>query len=178
MQEEPISTTIDEPSSTVPTSTCQALCTIRTNKNIVSVYRVGVKSEEDKSDVPFVQFVSLLGPKGEVVRMRSVFDDGTMINAIDTAVFRSVAGRLAPLKHSDRILRMANGQLVASDGVWEGEVRVAEVVRRGSFEVFSGGGAWSLLFGKPMLRIFDASHAYKEDVVHLPTPGGSIQLPN
>jgi transposase InsO family protein len=117
--------------------------------------------------------VCLMGPRGEVVRIRSVFDDGAMLNAIDAGVFEMVKGRLDELMASLKILRMADGRLVPSLGVWTGEVEVKGLRRGGSFEVFDSGGAWALLFGKPLLTAFDAFHGYGLDEVHIPSDDGA-----
>ena len=110
-----------------------------------------------------------MGLRGEVVQIRSVFDDGVMLNAIDAGVFETVKGRLTELMASLKILRMADGCLVPSLRVWDGEVEVKGLWRRGSFEVFDSGGAWALLFGKPLLTAFDAFHGYGLDEVHIPS---------
>ena len=59
-------------------------------KAIFDLYCVGYGEGSAKS-VPFMHTVCLMGPRGEVVRIRSVFDDGAMLNAIDAA---SVPNRL------------------------------------------------------------------------------------
>ena len=105
---------------------------------IFDLYCIGYREMLVKS-VPFVHMVSLMGPKGEVVRMRSVFDDGVMLNAIDAGVFEKVKGRLDGLAVSLKILQMADGHLVPSKGVWTREVEVKGLQRNGSFEVFDSG---------------------------------------
>jgi len=141
-------------------------------KAIFDLYCVGYGEGSAKS-VPFVHTVWLMGPRGEVVRIRSVFDDGAMLNAIDAGVFETVKGRLTGLTKSLKILRMADGRLVPSLGVWTGEVEVKGLRRGGSFEVFDSGGAWALLFGKPLLTAFDAFHGYGLDEVHIPSVDGT-----
>jgi hypothetical protein len=37
----------------------------------------------------------------------------------------------------------------------------------GTFQVFNSGGAWDMLFGKPLLAAFGASHAFENDVITL-----------
>ena len=71
-----------------------------------------------------MHMVCLMGPRGEVVQIWSVFDDGVMLNAIDAGMFEMVKGRLNELTASLKILRMADGHLVPSLGVWMGEVEV------------------------------------------------------
>ncbi|KAJ7656774.1 hypothetical protein DFH06DRAFT_991276, partial [Mycena polygramma] len=122
-------------------------------------------SERRGKAVPFVHNIALMGPGGEVVRIRSVFDDCAMVGAIDKTVFNQIRHRLSPLAPTERILRMANGQLVPSIGTWTGVVNVDGLQREGTFEVFDSGGAWALLFGKPLLIAFEAVHDYKADVL-------------
>ncbi|KAF8997537.1 hypothetical protein BDZ89DRAFT_921305, partial [Hymenopellis radicata] len=129
-------------------------------------------------DLPYTQRVILEGPQGENVRLTAVFDDGSMVGAIDSAVFRKVAHRLSALKPSSRWLRMANGVRVPSDGVWEGKVTVGGVIGRGAFEIFAGGGSWEVLFGKPLLREFHAVHEYSTDTVVMGAGDVRVVLPN
>ena len=83
------------------------------NRNIYDLYEVGdLKGEE--ASLPFVHGVELAGPKGEVVRFRSVFDDGASVNAIDETLYQTLKGRLAALSPSEKILRMADGRRVPS----------------------------------------------------------------
>ncbi|KAJ7158279.1 hypothetical protein C8R43DRAFT_1124887 [Mycena crocata] len=63
---------------------------------------------------------------------------------------------------------MADGRLLPSIGTWTGSVDVGGVTREGTFEVFDSGGAWAVLFGKPLLESFEAVHDYKADVLWLP----------
>ncbi|KAF8182206.1 hypothetical protein K438DRAFT_1479504, partial [Mycena galopus ATCC 62051] len=120
---------------------------------------------------PFVQHVELGGPKGEVVRMRSVVDDSAMVSAIDSKVYEQVKHRLAGLGKSARVLRMADGRLTPSIGTWAGSVTLGGKTCRGRFEVFDSRGAWALLFGKPLLEAFGAVYEYPPDVLHLRDSG-------
>ena len=66
------------------------------NSNIYDLYEVGDLREEDGS-LPFVHRIVLAGLKGEVVRLRSMFDDGASINAIDETLYQTLKGRLMAL---------------------------------------------------------------------------------
>ena len=148
--------------------------------DIAEIYTVGTESGKsllEESD-PFVHTVALQGPKGEVVRIRGVFDDGATINAIDWKVFETVKHRLSRLMDSDRILRMADGSLVPSDGKWIGIIEVGGVSLEGAFEIFPSGNSWALLFGKPLLKTFDMTHRYKNDTISLEGPSGLVTLSN
>ena len=67
-----------------------------TNSNIFDLYEVGDLREEDRC-LPFVHRVELAGLKGEVVRFRSMFDDGASVNAIDKTLYQILKGRLMAL---------------------------------------------------------------------------------
>ena len=127
---------------------------------------------------PFVHGVELHGPKGETVRLRGVFDDGATINVIDEKTFAMVKHRLNKPNPSDRIMRMADGSLVPSVGNWMGTICVGGVSMQGGFEIFPSGNSWALLFGKPLLKIFDMTHRYKDDTISLEGPLGTVTLPN
>ena len=147
---------------------------------IAKIYTVASESGRcllEESD-PFIHSVTLQGPKGEVVRLRGVFDDGATINAIDSKAFAIVKHRLSRPKESDRILRMADGSLVPSGGTWIGIIEVGGVSLEGAFEIFPSGNSWALLFGKPLLKTFDMTHRYKNDTISLEGPSGSIILSN
>ncbi|KAF9543847.1 hypothetical protein CPC08DRAFT_649769, partial [Agrocybe pediades] len=119
-----------------------------------------------------MQTVGLVGAAGEVVDLTGVFDDGAMINAIDATAFEVLRSCLHPLVLLGRRMRMADGRLVPSLGVWEGDVWLGRGKEEGvkgwaRFEVFHSGGAWSLLFGKPLLCSFCAHHDYESDTVDI-----------
>ncbi|TFK21579.1 hypothetical protein FA15DRAFT_553620, partial [Coprinopsis marcescibilis] len=122
---------------------------------------------------PFVHGAELEGPRGEVVRFRGVVDDGAMVNAIDSGSYQEKGTRLERLETSGRWLRMADGRLTPSLGVWRGKVSMGGIARRGEFEVFDSGGAWTLLIGKPMLESYKAVHDYATDSIHIPRTGTS-----
>ena len=60
---------------------------------------------------------------------------------------------------------MANGQLVPSIGVWKGMVTVKGISHESMFEIFNSNGPWAMLFGKPLLRTFNAIHDYMENTI-------------
>ena len=141
------------------------------NSNIFDLYEVGDLKEEEAS-LPFVHGVELAGPKGEIVRFRSVFDDGASVNAIDETLYQTLKNRLTALTLSKKILRMADGRRIPSVGVWRGKITVKGVCREGAFEIFKSNGAWAMLFGKPLLRIFNTIHDYSEDIICIPQEKG------
>jgi RNase H-like domain found in reverse transcriptase/Reverse transcriptase (RNA-dependent DNA polymerase) len=144
---------------------------------IVDLYSMESEDEQGKT-TPFLNTIKLHGPQGEIIRLNSTFDDGAMVNAIDLQAYQDVKHRLKPLGRSNRILRMADGRLVPSIGVWSGDVTVGDVSHRGTFEVFNSSGAWSALFGKPLLRKFKAVHDYDPDTVRIPNGNSWTELQN
>jgi len=136
-----------------------------------------VDSKERKA-VPFIYWIHLSGPKGEVVRFSTTFDDGAMVNAIDEKAYDKIKHRLSSLHTSRQLLKMADSRLVPSRGTWKGEVMVNGVTHTGQFEVFNSGGAWTALFGKTLLQEFKAVHDYESDEIHIPNDDTSIILRN
>ena len=122
--------------------------------------------------------IELHGPQGEIVRIKSTFDDGAMVNAVDLLVHQKSKHCLKPLEKSNHILRMADGQLVPSAGIWSSEVMVSSTTVEDAFEVFDSKGAWLALFGKPLLRKFKAIHEYEADIVKIPKNSNWIVLQN
>ena len=134
------------------------------NTIVFDLYEVG-SLREGETSLLFVHGVELAGPKGEVVRFQSVFDDGALVNAIDEVLYLKLKGQLAALTPSRKILRMVDGWLVPSIGMWKGRVTVKGVSCESVFENFNSNGAWAMLFGKPLLQTFNAIHDYTEDSI-------------
>jgi hypothetical protein len=128
--------------------------------------------------VPFQHNIKLNGPKGEVVRLKSTFDDGAQVSAVDLKMFQNVKHCLDPFQKSNCILHMADRRLVPSMGVWNGRITIGEVSRTGAFEVFDSNGAWSVLFGKPLLKMFKVVHDYDSDIVKIPKGDDWTELEN
>ncbi|TEB24807.1 hypothetical protein FA13DRAFT_1601006, partial [Coprinellus micaceus] len=118
---------------------------------------------------PFMQWTQLGGPRGEVVRVWSMVDDGALVNAIDEKTYRKSECRLGALRPSRKWLRMANGIVTPSLGVWRGMFTIAGISCQTDLEVFNGGSAWSLLIGKPLLESLCVIHDYGNDTIHIPT---------
>ena len=99
------------------------------------------------ASVPFKKDIDLIGIDGKLIRVRVIFVDGGMVNAIDSKTFHSIKKQLSPGRHSLKVLKMANGALVHSEGTWTGIVMVGSVQMQGTFEIFPSNGAWEALFG-------------------------------
>jgi hypothetical protein len=160
------------PTNVVVISDTNNMYSIAKNTNVFDLYEVG-SLKEGEASLPFVHGVELSGPKGEIVRFRSVFDDGALVNAIDEALYLSLKGRLTALTPSGKVLRMADGRHVPSVGVWKGRVTVKGIGCEGAFEIFNSNGAWAMLFGKPLLKSFNAIHNYMDDTIQIPQKEGT-----
>ncbi|THH04854.1 hypothetical protein EW146_g10063 [Bondarzewia mesenterica] len=89
--------------------------------NVADLYSVGQEkitmlNINSVAALPFVHGLQLYGPQGEINRMKSVFDDSVMINAIDTKAYETIHHRLHAITPSPRCLRMANGTIIPSLG--------------------------------------------------------------
>ena len=143
-----------------------------TNSSVIDLYSVG---DEDKGwmslkekEVPFMHWIWLHGPQGEVVRVNALFDGGAMVVAMCSSIFDKVKHCLhSQAKPSSRLLRMANRIAIQSQAVWKGMLELKGVCMEGEFEVFDSGRGWKFLFGKPLLRHFQAVHDYSSDMVSI-----------
>ncbi|KAG2744354.1 hypothetical protein P692DRAFT_20703864, partial [Suillus brevipes Sb2] len=147
-------------------------------QNIMNLYTINHDTNTSTESKPFVTQVLLYGPKGKTSCFQANVDDGAMVNAIDTKAFNQAAGRLRRLVPSSRILRMANGSLVPSQGVWKGSLKWGSVTVATSFEVFDSGGIWKMLIGKPLLEQLNAVHDYAIDQISFPSSPASIIVTN
>jgi hypothetical protein len=143
--------------------------------HIVDMYAVGAgETKETGTSVPFIGEIEAEGPRGEVVKIRALVDDGALVCTMCTEMYEGVKHRIGGLRRSGKTLRMANGVLVSSRGYWEGYVRFGGARVRMVFEVFPSGGSWSFLFGKPLLERFAAVHDYGTDTIRIPGKGGGV----
>ena len=84
-----------EDNSFIPTEQSQSTCISRepVEFEIVDLYSVGHELKE-KDTLPFIHMLTLEGPKGEAVRIRGLFDDGTLVNIMCSTIFDKVKQRL------------------------------------------------------------------------------------
>jgi hypothetical protein len=139
---------------------------------IIDLYMVGhvtttEQQVEAKEIVPFLHQVLLEGLRGEIVRVRALFNNGAMVGAMCVSVFDKVKHRLHNWSQSKRPLDMANGNIVNLLAKWSGMIEIKGIRAKGEFEVFNSGGGWGFLFGKPMLQAFRAIHEYETDTIHI-----------
>lgn len=147
------------------------------NQNRVDSCVVGGISLEDPVH-PFVHLIGLKGEMGSVVEENGLFDDGAMVNSICKDRFALVKDVLGKLATSEKSLRMADGTIVPSYGRWTGGVTLGGRTAKAAFEIFPSGGGWSVLFGKPLLRAFQAIHNYEDDTLRIPHNGDWMILTN
>lgn len=135
----------------------------------VDIYTASAQADDADSKsnktVPFVQNITIDNVNGERIRVRALFDDGAMINAMCTTVFETVKHRLKGWIACSRPLRMANGTIIPAVAQWTGTIRAGDVKTQGTFVVFNSGGGWAFLVGKPLLIAFKAQHDYNTDQV-------------
>ena len=57
-----------------------------TEVKIIDLYSIGHNKDTKKpwkeNKVPFIHNIELLGPRGEIIRVRALFDEGTMVGAM------------------------------------------------------------------------------------------------
>lgn len=117
---------------------------------------------------PFIYHVTIRNLKtGTATRVKGLIDDGAMVNVVDADLWQQLVKWLGNVHTSMRNLRMANGNIVASQGRWEGEFDFDGVSIRSSFELFPSKGTWSFLIGKPMLEALRAQHDYEADTIQV-----------
>ncbi|KAF8983611.1 hypothetical protein BDQ17DRAFT_1336422 [Cyathus striatus] len=73
---------------------------------------------------------------------------------------------------------MANGVIVQAEGQWQGTMEIDRVKVEGMVEVFNSGGSWEVLFGKPLMKNFEAVHDYCMDEVTIGKQDEHITLNN
>ena len=111
--------------------------TTTTHDDIIDLYSVGYpKTTRGTEEVPFIHNIEILGPKGEINRVRALFDGGAMVGAMCASVFHKVKHRLGNSAPSKRLLRMANGVIEPSKRQWEGPIKLGNATAQGHFEVF------------------------------------------
>ena len=130
------------------------------------------------TSAPFKTVTSLQGPLGECIWFLATVDNGAMINAVNTDTYNRVAWRLIALQPSNRTLRMADGLLVPSSGIWKGVFEWGPAQVETTFEVFPSGASWQMLVGKPLLEQVHAIQDYSTDTILLPTHTGHVHIEN
>ena len=88
---------------------------VQAESQIVDLYCMENNNEETRT-IPFHHMVQLHGPRSEIIRLNSTFDDGAMVNAVDLRTFDVAKHRLKTLGKSNCIMCMADGRLVPSAG--------------------------------------------------------------
>lgn len=150
--------------------------------NAIDIYttlsQTGNTTGTKNKTVPFVNNVTIKNDNGELVRIRALFNDGAMVNAMCTTVFETVKHRLRGWTHSSQTLRMANGSVIPATAQWTGTVRIGTVEVQTTFIVFNSGGGWAFLVGKPMLQMLRAVHDYSKDQLTITDGNNATTLTN
>ncbi|KAJ3507688.1 hypothetical protein NMY22_g16851 [Coprinellus aureogranulatus] len=135
--------------------------------DIVDVFST---DSQDVSEESFQHSVNMSkrGVEGKR-RVMATFDGGALIGALCSRVWQTLEGDLRVRGRSNRILRMANGSLVPSQGVWTGRLEMKGVPIMVRLEIFDSGGSWEVLVGKPILRQARAVHDYAREIITLNT---------
>lgn len=74
---------------------------------IIHLYCLGSKDKQWNS-IPFQHTIKSNGPKGEVIQLKSTFNDGAMASTVDLKTFHNIKHCLDPLQRLNHILRMAD----------------------------------------------------------------------
>jgi hypothetical protein len=143
---------------------------------VFDLYAVGHNSKQ--AAIPFIHQLNILDPNGKTTQVTANVDDRALINAMSAAKFNDIKHNIGHYRPSSRLLRMANGVIVGAIAVWEGEVEIEGVKTNCSFEVFDSGDSWEFLFGKPLLKSFNAIHNYKNDTIIVESRGTTATLKN
>jgi hypothetical protein len=151
---------------------------LQSEHSTVDAYAVGGSDGTTTTSRPFIHRVRLQGTKGGYMHIRGLFDNGAMINAICSSIFRKLSYILGHMRPSTKVLHMADGSCVKSHGQWVGRVGLGGCTVQAAFEIFPSGKGWSLLFGKPLLQEFQAVQDYKRDTLHILHNGSWITLSN
>ena len=162
------------------TSTVLNVLTSSTESDIIDLFDIGANEENGRigSTKPFRHRVHFRGPRGEVVRVWANIDDGAMKEVMSSETFNKVKHKLGTWRPSSQLLRVANGVIIQSEVIWEGEIEVKGVQAKVAFEVFDSGGRWDFLFGKTLLETFKAIHDYDRDEITISGNGGRTTLCN
>jgi len=132
-----------------------------------------------QKEVPFVHWLLLHGPRGEIVRVKALFDGRAMVGTMCTSFFKKIQHRLSgQTKPSNQCLCVANGVIVPSQAIWSGVLELGGLQAEGEFEVFDSGRGWEFLFGKPLLHRFKALHDFNTDTVTIRSMHQSVTLHN
>ncbi|KAK6992435.1 hypothetical protein R3P38DRAFT_3434496, partial [Favolaschia claudopus] len=144
---------------------------------VVDLYAVGTESSGKKCEA-FEHWITFEGPNGEEVQVKALWDGGALVGAMDAAIWERNKECLGGAEKSYKVLRMANGALVPSQGCWVGMIAIEGVRCEGRFEIFDSGGGWEFLFGKPLQAAFGAVHDYGRDLIDIAVGTSKATLPN
>jgi hypothetical protein len=139
----------------------------------IDLYAVGSEEPDEFEinpfpEVPFMHSIALKGIKGRIVHVQGMFNSGMMVNAMCSSIYENVKHKLPTLHASKHRLRMANGSVIPSMGLWIGHVSMGRSTVICSFEVFPSRGSWAFLVGKPMQCSFGTIHDHATNKISIP----------
>jgi len=108
----------------------------QSKQDIVDLYTTGGKDGNATTTRPFIHQVGLQGTKGGYVYLKGLFDNGALVNAICSSIFKRLTHILGHLQPSTKTLRMADGSHVKSHGRWVGNVGLGGRTVHTAFEIF------------------------------------------
>ncbi|KAH8809707.1 hypothetical protein DL96DRAFT_1473338, partial [Flagelloscypha sp. PMI_526] len=88
------------------------------------------------------------------ISVYATIDDGAMVGGLDAKLYEREKKRFGALRKSQRMLRTADSGTIVPQGVWRGVMEFGGVEKEVELEVFSSGGGWNILVGKPILEKF------------------------
>jgi hypothetical protein len=116
---------------------------------------------------PFRSMMRFVAADGKQLPVIGLVDDGAMISAIDRQFYETHKEWFGALLPTRTHLRMANGVIEPSLGLWEGSVDVDGLRLDGLFQVFNMDGVCQFIFGKPALEALKAIHDYETDTIYI-----------
>ena len=148
----------------------------------VTGFLLAISRQAKMTDWPkvntYCQWVRLQGLRGKNVWMRTVIDNGAMLNTLCASVWEKQRDWLTPLGPSDVILSVADNHRIPSKGTWMGVVDVAGAKVTQSFEVFDSNRAFEIILGKLWLKSMRATHHYMTDEITIATDDRVATLTN
>lgn len=159
---------INRPLSTYGPDASREICEVRLSS----------KREGRDHELPFETEVKLSDAKGITTSLPAIIDDGATINAIDASTWKKIRPTMTEAQQSTKALRMADGNLVQSQGTWMGSVETAGVVVEQPFEIYDANESFKALLGKPWLKETKAIHDYETDTIEIKKGTETIKIEN
>ncbi|KIJ11433.1 hypothetical protein PAXINDRAFT_15642 [Paxillus involutus ATCC 200175] len=136
-------------------------------ESVIDLYSLdGARQINSGEAKPFTTQVTLFGP------------EECLTELLDYSMYCKNSRELGLLHQSSKQLRMADGHVEHSKGVWEGQIKWGHSTTSTHFEVFPSGRNWTTLLGKPLLEQLRAVHNYSSDEISFPHASPPFTLTN